>query len=115
MRSEDQTTGIENAGISLLTVDEAAQILRVSPRYVNELVRKKRLQCIQYSPKRRFFTTELLESYIQSVTLNEPKKVDISTADPLPYPPKGGEPQRSKSQGEEMTGAQLRKEMRKWQ
>ncbi|MFH1113415.1 MAG: hypothetical protein V1792_05795, partial [Pseudomonadota bacterium] len=91
-----------------------AEYLRVTPRYVHELVRKKRLSCIQYSPKRRFFTPELLQSYIASVTLSEPKKIDIPAPNPVRSSWKGGEPQGSESQGEEMTGAQIRKELRSW-
>lgn len=50
----------------LLTPEEVAEILKISPRTVNELCNRKKLRFIQVDGKHRRFTEEMVQEFIQA-------------------------------------------------
>jgi len=92
----------------LLSAKDVAEILGISAKTVNKLVREGKLGCVQVTAKERRFTEEQVREYIESRS----SKVQIDTRTPVRVKsaaPKGGE----KSFG--VSKADLRKEMSLWQ
>ena len=92
----------------LLSAKDIAEILGISVKTVNKLVREGKLGCVQVTAKERRFTEDQIREYIESRTT----KIQIDRTKPdrvKSAPPKGGE----KSIG--VSKADLRKEMSQWQ
>jgi excisionase family DNA binding protein len=93
---------------TLLSAKDVAQILRISAKTVNKLVREAKLGCVQVTTKERRFTEDQIREYIESriskVPIDRTKPDRVKSA-----APKGGE----KSFG--VSKADLRKEMSLWQ
>ncbi|MGO9567207.1 MAG: helix-turn-helix domain-containing protein [Desulfomonilaceae bacterium] len=92
----------------LLSARDVAEILGISVKTVNKLVRKAKLGCVQVTAKERRFSEEQIREYIESRTT----KIQIDRTKPdrvKSQPPKGGE----KSYGDSRTS--LLKEMSLWQ
>jgi hypothetical protein len=92
----------------LLTPEQAARQLRRSVRTVHALVREKKLECVQQSPRIRFFLQEHIDQFIQRHTVTLPNPVDKSTSNGLPFPRKGGE--KKKSTGDSLSERKRMKE-----
>ena len=91
----------------LLSAKDVAQILGISAKTVNKLVREAKLGCVQVTAKERRFTEEQIRGYIESRSSKVP--IDRTKPDRVKSTaPKGGE----KSIG--VSKADLRKEMRRW-
>jgi excisionase family DNA binding protein len=91
----------------LLSAKDVAEILGISVKTVNKLVRDAKLGCVQVTAKERRFTEEQIREYIESRS----SKVQIDRTKPdrvKSAAPKGGE----KSFG--VSKADLRKEMSQW-
>src|SRR5271157_4233866 len=87
----------------LLSAKDVAEILGISVKTVNKLVREAKLGCVHVTAKERRFTEEQIRVYIESCTT----KIQIDRTKPdrvKSAPPKGGE----KSIG--VSKADLRKE-----
>ena len=92
----------------LLSAKDVAEILGISVKTVNKLVREGKLGCVQVTAKERRFTEQQIREYIESRS----SKIQIDRTKPdrvKSAPPKGGE----KSFG--VSKADLRKEMSQWQ
>jgi excisionase family DNA binding protein len=90
-----------------LSAKDVAEILGISVKTVNKLVREGKLGCVQVTAKERRFTEDQIREYIESRS----SKVQFDRTIPVRVksaPPKGGE----KSIG--VSKADLRKEMRRW-
>ncbi len=91
----------------LLSAKDVAQILGISAKTVNKLVREGKLGCVQVTAKERRFTEEQTREYIESrsstVQIDRTKPDRVKSA-----APKGGE----KSFG--VSKADLRREMSLW-
>lgn len=104
----------DNAQIGLkklMTAKQVADILGISVKTVNKLVREGKLGCVQVTTKERRFTEGQVRAYV-STQSREPEKVRIDT----PRTQQVSSP--SKKGGERSFGvskADLRKEMRLWQ
>src|SRR5208283_5884659 len=91
----------------LLRAKDVAEILGISVKTVNKLVREAKLGCVQVTAKERRFTDDQIREYIESRSTKV--QIDSITSDRVKsQPPKGGE----KSIG--VSKADLRKEMRRW-
>jgi hypothetical protein len=91
----------------LLSARHVGEILGISAKTVNKLVREAKLGCVQVTAKERKFTEDQIREYIESRS----SKVQIDTRTHVRVksaPPKGGE----KSFGCSRTS--LREEMRSW-
>ncbi len=106
-------TGKENeqersAIFSLLSVKDVAEILGISVKTVNKLVREGKLGCVQVTAKERRFTEEQVQAYIEAQTkvirVDKERGRSVSSE-----PKKGGE----KSLG--FSRRSLIEEMRQWQ
>ena len=96
----------------LMTTEEVAEFLSVKKRKVHQLVREKKLGCVQLSAKERRFTMNHVDDFIASRSSKPVVDIDITIPQRLPSTAKkcaGG----AKSTGE--SAAELRKEMRSWQ
>jgi hypothetical protein len=92
----------------LLSPEEAAKSLCCNVKSIHRKVRVGELGCVQISRKKRMFTMEQIQHFIESKTV-EPV-IDKRRSGPVSSRPrKGGE----KSFGE--SRADLREEMRAWQ
>jgi excisionase family DNA binding protein len=92
----------------LLSARDVAEILGISVKTVNKMVREAKLGCVQVTAKERRFTEDQIQDYIESRT----SKVQIDRTIPgrvKSAAPKGGE----KSIG--VSKADLREEMSLWQ
>ena len=91
----------------LLSTKDVAEILGISAKTVNKLVREGKLGCVQVTAKERRFTEDQIRGYIESrsskVQIDKRKPDRVKSA-----APKGGE----KSFG--VSKADLRKEMSLW-
>ncbi len=90
----------------LLSAKDVAEILGISVKTVNKLVREGKLGCVQVTVKERRFSEEQIREYIDSRTIERP--VDRKSPKPVDFPRKGGK----KSFGCSRTS--LREEMRSW-
>jgi len=97
----------------LLTPKEVATYLRISESEVHRLVRSGRLNCVQVTPRKRVFTTEQLDQFIQdqSRQSSRPKTlIDTPGFPPVGYQREGGDSERT-----DVSRASLRKEMMSWE
>jgi excisionase family DNA binding protein len=90
----------------LLSTRDVAEILRISAKTVNKLVREGKLGCVQVTTRERRFSEEQVEGFVESRTIERP--VDRKSPKPVDFPRKGGK----KSFGCSRTS--LREEMRSW-
>ena len=91
----------------LLSAKDVAEILGISVKTVNKLVREAKLGCVQVTAKKRRFTEEQIRQYIE--TRSSKLQIDRTIPDRVKSAaPKGGE----KSFG--VSKADLRKEMSLW-
>jgi excisionase family DNA binding protein len=90
----------------LLSAKDVAEILGISVKTVNKLVREAKLGCVQVTTKERRFTEQQVEGFIESRTIERP--VDRKSPKPLDFPRKGGK----KSLGFARTA--LKQEMQSW-
>ena len=90
----------------LLSAKDVAEILGISVKTVNKLVREGKLGCVQVTAKERRFTEEQVEIFIESRTIERP--VDRKSPEPVDFPRKGGK----KSLGFARTA--LKQEMQSW-
>jgi excisionase family DNA binding protein len=108
---------------ALLTVADAARILRVTLRTIHQLCREGRLAFVLISQRKRCFTQEQIDDFIAARIVEPPKKivhrspkpsnfVDTPGAHPSHCRQKGGDD--GKSSGG-LSRTQLREEMRQWQ
>lgn len=104
--STEQTEQTQHQPTRLLTVEDAAEALRVSPRKIHQLVREKALICVQLSARERRFTHEQIEEFITSRTIGRPEKktIDNSSRHPLPSRPKEVNSGRKRKSTHEVTG-----------
>jgi excisionase family DNA binding protein len=92
----------------LLSAKDVAEILGISAKTVNKLVREGKLGCVQVTANERRFTEEQIGEYIES--RSSKVQIDTRTSDRVKSAaPKGGE----KSYGDSRTS--LLKEMSLWQ
>lgn len=100
----------------LMTVEEAAKLLRVKPKTIHAFVREGKLACIQLSPRDRRFLPEHIKDFIAARTITPPKKIDMTASSPLPFAPR---PKQRGGEGVADEGKSLRarrrEEMRSWQ
>jgi excisionase family DNA binding protein len=90
----------------LLSSRHVAEILGISAKTVNKLVREGKLGCVQVTAKERRFTEQQTQEYIESRTIERP--VDRKRPKPVDFPRKGGK----KSLGFARTA--LKQEMQSW-
>jgi excisionase family DNA binding protein len=64
----------ENTVKPLLTPDDVAEILSISPRTVNELCNRKKLGYIQVDAKHRRFTEEMVQEFVDRQTVQSQRK-----------------------------------------
>ncbi len=91
----------------LLTPEQVADLLGISPKDVHRLVREKELGCIQITNKKRRFLPEQVNAFIQSRT-HGPMWVDKTHSRFLACNQKGGDRRKSV----EDLGTNLGKEIR---
>jgi excisionase family DNA binding protein len=97
----------------LLTAKDVAEILEISVKTVNKLVREAKLGCVQVTAKERRFTEEQIRDYIESRTTKiqidkrKPDRVESAA-------PKGGDRQSHDGEKAKDSWASLRKEMSLW-
>lgn len=96
----------------LLTEDQVAEMLHLSRRRVQDLCRAHQIGFVQVAPRQRAFLQEHVDAYIRAKTIVPPKRIDTPGVNPLRSSWRGGE--LRKSQEEELTRAQIRKELRSW-
>jgi excisionase family DNA binding protein len=96
----------------LLSVRDVAEILGISAKTVNKLVREAKLGCVQVTAKERRFTEEQIRNYIEAqskgpkeVRVDMPRVRQVSSR-----PKKGGE-----KSSRVFNRADLLKEIRSWQ
>jgi len=93
----------------LLSARDVAEILGISVKTVNKLVREGKIGCVQVTAKERRFTEDQIRDYIESRTT----KIQIDKRKPdrvKSQPPKGGE-----KSSRVFNRADLLKEIRSWQ
>jgi excisionase family DNA binding protein len=90
----------------LLSAKDVAEILGISVKTVNKLVREGKLGCVQVTEKERRFTEQQVEGFVESRTIERP--VDRTSPKPLDFNRKGGK----KSLG--FTRTALKQEMQSW-
>jgi excisionase family DNA binding protein len=95
----------------LLCAKDVAEILGISVKTVNKLVREEKIGCVQVTSRERRFSEEQVRAYIEAQSKNPGElRVDMPHVRQVSSPPKKG--------GERSFGvskADLRKEMRLWQ
>ena len=94
--------------LKLLRANDVAEILRVSPKTVHQLVREGKLCCVETTPKLRRFLPDQVVDFIESRRRPMPKKVDKKPSKPVGFIKKGGDSRKSV----EDSGTDLRKEIR---
>ncbi len=93
----------------LLSAKDVAEILGISVKTVNKLVREAKLGCVQVTAKERRFTEEHVKGFIESrsskvqIDKRKPDRVESAA-------PKGGE-----KSSRVFNRADLLKEIRSWQ
>ena len=93
----------------LLSARDVAEILGISAKTVNKLVREGKLGCVQVTAKERRFTEEQTREYIESRTTQI--QIDRTKPDRVKSAaPKGGE-----KSSRVLNRADLLKEIRSWQ
>ena len=98
----------------LIIPEIAAQRLGVGIRTIHKWARKREIEYVQLSPRKRMFTSEQLKRFIETRTRAMPKILDRPKIKRLPCPStiqKGGAKQESFG----VFAKKLRKEMSEWQ
>jgi|SRR5271157_2443553 len=97
----------------LLSAKDVAEILGISVKRVNKLVRETKLGCVQVTAKERRFTEDQIRDYIESrsskVQIDRTKTERVKSA-----APKGGDKQNHDGEKAKDSWASLRKEMSLW-
>ena len=97
----------------LLSAKDVAEILGISVKTVNKLVREAKLGCVQVTAKERRFTEEQIREYIES--RSSKVQIDRRTSDRVKSAaPKGGDRQSYDGEKAKDSWASLRKEMSLW-
>jgi excisionase family DNA binding protein len=98
--------------MELLTMEEAANLLKVPVWQLRRWCQERRIAFVQASPRRRLFTREQLEKFIEAATVEARNpRIDKRPSEILPFPRKGGE-KRLESSGEKGKGlSTIRKEL----
>jgi|SRR5271157_771389 len=96
----------------LWTKHDVATFLGLSPKTIDELVRTRKLACVQLDSKNRRFKEEHIEEFLRGRTIEGPKPIDDRDRSKVKRPERtrGG---KTESIGE-TDEAQLREEMRSW-
>jgi excisionase family DNA binding protein len=68
----------------LLTADDVAQMLGLTTKNVHQLVRTGELGHVQITPRKRRFTREQVDQFIQNRSVPTPTPVDKTPRDSLP-------------------------------
>jgi excisionase family DNA binding protein len=98
----------------LLTLDDVAGLLRITPRSVSRLCRQRKLAFVEVDARgTRRFVREDVEAFIRSRRLEPPKKLDTFAPAQLPFHPKPATERGEKGDGKS-SRAELRKEFRQW-
>jgi excisionase family DNA binding protein len=93
----------------LLEPKDVARIIKISLKTIHKQVREGKLDCVQVTSRKRRFTPEQVQQYIESRSTGT--MIDKRVTAPVSSrPKKGGE--KSKFVG--VCGKDLRKEMKKW-
>jgi excisionase family DNA binding protein len=97
--------------IKLLSPQQVAELLGISPRTVHGLCNEGRLGYVMVNKRARAFTPEQVQEYIEAQTVyariaRKPR--------PVPQPVKKGEPKDQSAEVTVVDRASLRREMRKW-
>ena len=97
----------------LLTPEQVAERLQVSPRTVHRLAREGKIAYVPVSPKKRRFSEAHVQEFLDSREVRAMKTVDKKPSAPLPshlksITHKGGETEIG------VSGTDLRKGMRSW-
>ncbi len=89
----------------LLSAKDVAEILGISVKTVNKLVREGKLGCVQVTEKERRFTEDQIRDYIESRT--KIIRVDMRSVRPVSSRPKKGGDQdcKAKSFEAQVTGS----------
>jgi excisionase family DNA binding protein len=97
----------------LLSTKDVAEILGISAKTVNKLVREGKLGCVQVTTKERRFTEQQVEGFIES--RSSKVQIDSRTSDRVKSAaPKGGDRQSHDGEKAKDSWASLRKEMSRW-
>jgi excisionase family DNA binding protein len=108
MEGKENTQG-ESQIRKLMTAKDVAEILGISVKTVNKLVREAKLGCVQVTAKERRFTKQQIQEYIES--RSSKVQIDSRTSDRVKSAaPKGGE-----KSSRVFNRADLLKEIRSWQ
>jgi len=97
----------------LLSARHVGEILGISAKTVNKLVREAKLGCVQVTAKERRFTEDQIREYIESrssrvqIDKRKPDRVKCAA-------PKGGDKQNHDGEKAKDSWASLRKEMSRW-
>jgi hypothetical protein len=110
-RLSEHDADASDRSLELLSPEDAARQLRRSVRTIHAFVREGKLECVQQSPRVRFFLQEHIDAFIRRHTMTLPTPIDKSMSAGLPLPRKRGD--KEKSTGDSVR-AQLKKEMRSW-
>jgi len=97
---------------AVLTVQEAAKRLKVTPKTIHAYVRAGKLPCSQLSPRVRIFTEEHIAEFLRRTTINLPKRVD--TSGPRPIVSRPNSHQGGARFTRNSARAQRREELRSW-
>ena len=97
----------------LLSAKDIAEILGISVKTVNKLVREAKIGCVQVTAKERRFTEEQVQAYIASCSTQV--QIDTRTLTRVKSAaPKGGDKQNHDGEKAKDSWASLRKEMSLW-
>lgn len=97
----------------LLTPDQVSVILGLSVKRLHELVRQRKIGCVQVSARDRMFSEEQIEQFIQSRMIEPPKPIDTASPKNISFRPKPLRKGVDGSQG--VSRAELLAEVRSWQ
>ena len=58
---------------NLMKVEDVAELLGLTPKYIHHLVRQGELGCVQMSHRKRLFTQEQVDQFIRSRSIPTPR------------------------------------------
>jgi excisionase family DNA binding protein len=94
----------------LMNTEQVAAYLHLNVKAVHELVRSGKLGCVQVTPKKRGFTREQVQEFIESRTIPMKAPVDRKPCKKIRCSPKGGERQAKRVSE---SGLLIREEIKK--
>ncbi len=100
-----------SAGLKLITPKAAAEMLNISVKTLQKLCREGKLGFVQVDGKRRMFTVEHLQRYVESRTV-EPRLAKSAPGRVSSPVKRGGDERAKKSL--RTSRASLREEMKSW-